>query len=80
MKETYTQNYTPLNKHTPTIIQVVKKVVQFSWKMPTVLNQKKNHISDISDIYFSSYGRSCTENSSKIVSLFGLQKWSYLKN
>ena len=38
------------------------EVVQISWKMRNVLNQKKNHISDFSAFYFSSYG----ENSSEI--------------
>ena len=31
-----------------------------------VLNRMKNHISDFSDFYFSSYGPFCTENPSKI--------------
>ena len=38
------------------------KVVQIWLKMRNVLNRKKNHVSDFSDLYFSSYG----ENSSKI--------------
>ena len=38
------------------------KEFKSAWKMWNVFNRNKNHISDFSDLYFSSYG----ENSSKI--------------
>ena len=31
--------------------------LRFYWKMRYVMNRKKNHVSDFSDIYFSSYGQ-----------------------
>ena len=32
------------------------KLIKFTWKIRNRLNRKKNHISDFSDFYFSSYG------------------------
>ena len=50
----------------------------FTWEMRTVLNQVKNQFPGFSDHYFLSYGRFCTQNSSKIIQFLVLKR-PYLK-
>ena len=55
-----------MNPSTKDMQNLFSEVVQFLWEMSTLLNRKKNHTSDFSNLYFLSYSRYCTENSSKI--------------